>query len=80
MKTEPVFSKNYEKTHLSSIKTFEHRRAFFCQLDNERHPLTESGYECERCSRTICDQCYQTIVDVGVAQCPYCRGKLGKFQ
>ncbi len=56
------------------------RKSFFCQLDNEQHPATESAYECGKCSRTVCSDCYDQSRDVGVAKCPYCNGDLHQVQ
>ena len=56
------------------------RRSFFCQLDNEQHPLTDSAYQCELCSRMICADCYDQVTEVGMKECPYCQGTLRKVQ
>ncbi|UCG01445.1 MAG: zinc ribbon domain-containing protein [Candidatus Heimdallarchaeota archaeon] len=58
----------------------DEREAFFCQLDNEKHPSTDSAYECEQCSRKICGDCYNTITQTGVTRCPYCKGELRQIQ
>ncbi len=58
----------------------DEREAFFCQLDNEKHPSTDSAYECEQCSRKICGDCYNTITETGVTRCPYCKGDLLQVQ
>ncbi|MFW9777200.1 MAG: zinc ribbon domain-containing protein [Candidatus Heimdallarchaeota archaeon] len=56
------------------------RKTFFCQLDNEKHPATDSGYECEQCSRMICASCYTNMSQTGITACPYCKGNLVKVQ
>lgn len=56
------------------------RKSFFCQLDNEQHSATESSYECEECSRSVCADCYDQSRDVGVTKCPYCKGDLHQVQ
>jgi hypothetical protein len=58
----------------------DERKSFFCQLDNEQHPSTDSAYQCEQCSRMICENCYEDIGKTGVQVCPYCKGKLRKTQ
>ena len=58
----------------------DEREAFFCQLDNEKHPSTDSAYECEQCSRKICGNCYNSISQTGVTKCPYCKGELLQVQ
>lgn len=58
----------------------DEREAFFCQLDNEKHPSTDSAYECEQCSRKICGDCHNTITQTGVTRCPYCKGGLLQVQ
>ncbi|MHA2293080.1 MAG: double zinc ribbon domain-containing protein [Candidatus Hodarchaeales archaeon] len=65
-------------------KTYElfpdERKSFFCQLDNEKHPSTDSAYECVQCSRKICGDCYDNISRSGVTICPYCKGDLQQIQ
>ncbi len=56
------------------------RRAFFCQLDNEQHPKTDSGFQCENCSRMVCAKCYEKSLEVGVPECPFCDGTLIRIQ
>ena len=58
----------------------DEREAFFCQLDNEKHPSTDSAYECDQCSRKICGKCYESITQTGVTKCPYCKGELLQVQ
>ena len=58
----------------------DERKSFFCQLDNEQHPSTDSAHQCEQCSRMICDNCYDDIGKTGVQVCPYCKGTLRKTQ
>ena len=58
----------------------DEREAFFCQLDNEKHPSTDSTYECEQCSRMICSDCFDNISRTGITRCPYCKGELVKTQ
>ncbi|MFW9779336.1 MAG: hypothetical protein ACFFE8_10830, partial [Candidatus Heimdallarchaeota archaeon] len=55
-------------------------KAFFCQLDNEQHPATDSAYECSTCSRMICEDCYTSAGKVGIVVCPYCQGNLKRTQ
>ena len=56
------------------------RRAFFCQLDSAHHPKTDSGYQCESCSRMVCAACYEKSLTVGVPECPFCDGTLRRIQ
>ena len=58
----------------------EDRIAFFCQLDNEQHPSTDSAYKCNQCSRMVCEDCYRNMTKTGVSACPYCKGNLTKVQ
>ncbi|MFX0210475.1 MAG: hypothetical protein ACFFDT_31135, partial [Candidatus Hodarchaeota archaeon] len=58
----------------------DEREAFFCQLDNEKHPSTDSAYECDQCARKVCGDCYDNITQTGVNLCPYCKGELYKIQ
>jgi hypothetical protein len=58
----------------------DERKSFFCQLDNEKHPSTDSAYQCVQCSRMVCADCYGDIGKTGVTACPYCKGKLAKVQ
>jgi hypothetical protein len=58
----------------------DERKSFFCQLDNEQHPSTDSAYMCDKCSRMICGNCYDDIGKTGVQVCPYCKGELRKTQ
>jgi hypothetical protein len=60
--------------------TPKERKTFFCQLDNEKHPETDSGYECEQCSRMICGSCYTDMSQTGITACPYCKGNLVQVQ
>jgi DNA-directed RNA polymerase subunit RPC12/RpoP len=65
-------------------KTYEYfpdeRKSFFCQLDNEKHPSTDSAYKCIQCSRMVCSTCYDNISKTGLTKCPYCKGSLVKSQ
>lgn len=63
-----------------TIGTVQARITFFCQLDSEQHPATDSAYQCKECSRMICDDCYEKSREVGVVECPFCRGKFQKIQ
>ncbi|MHA2033250.1 MAG: double zinc ribbon domain-containing protein, partial [Candidatus Kariarchaeaceae archaeon] len=64
-----------------SYKFFpDERKTFFCQLDNEQHPSTDSAYQCDQCSRMVCANCYEDIGKTGVRVCPYCKGNLNKIQ
>ena len=56
------------------------RKPFFCQIDNERHPASDSAYECQDCGRRICRRCYIDCQTSGITTCPYCQGKLKKIQ
>ncbi|MHA2247375.1 MAG: LVIVD repeat-containing protein [Candidatus Hodarchaeales archaeon] len=56
------------------------RRSFFCQLDNAQHPKTDSGYQCENCSRMVCAECYEKSLKVDVPECPFCDGTLNRIQ
>ncbi|UCG90619.1 MAG: zinc ribbon domain-containing protein [Candidatus Heimdallarchaeota archaeon] len=58
----------------------DERESFFCQLDNEKHPSTDSAYECGQCARKVCSDCYDNITQTGVTRCPYCKGELYKIQ
>jgi DNA-directed RNA polymerase subunit RPC12/RpoP len=58
----------------------DERKSFFCQLDNEKHPSTDSAYKCVQCSRMVCDDCYDNISKTGLILCPYCKGDLVKAQ
>ncbi|MHA2244168.1 MAG: cache domain-containing protein [Candidatus Hodarchaeales archaeon] len=60
-------------------KTIE-RKSFFCQLDNEKHPATDSAYQCDKCSRMVCENCFNDAKSAGMVQCPYCKGHLSKAQ
>ncbi|MHA2202280.1 MAG: cache domain-containing protein [Candidatus Hodarchaeales archaeon] len=60
-------------------KTVE-RKSFFCQLDNEKHPATDSAYQCDKCSRMVCEDCFNDAKSAGMVQCPYCKGHLSKAQ
>ncbi|UCE12299.1 MAG: hypothetical protein JSV04_08860 [Candidatus Heimdallarchaeota archaeon] len=56
------------------------RKSFFCQLDNEQHPATDSAYQCDKCSRMVCEDCFNDAKSAGMVQCPYCQGHLSKAQ
>ncbi|MFX0049734.1 MAG: WD40/YVTN/BNR-like repeat-containing protein [Candidatus Hodarchaeota archaeon] len=56
------------------------RISFHCQLDNERHPVSDSGYKCQSCSRMVCASCDQQSAMSGMNNCPYCGGMLVRFQ
>jgi len=58
----------------------DERKTFFCQLDNEKHPSTDSAYKCSQCSRMVCSDCYEDMNKTGVSACPYCKGNLVKTQ
>lgn len=58
----------------------DERKSFFCQLDNEKHPSTDSAYQCVQCSRMVCNNCYEDISKTGITACPYCKGELIKAQ
>ncbi|MHA2248253.1 MAG: hypothetical protein ACXADY_25105, partial [Candidatus Hodarchaeales archaeon] len=56
------------------------RISFFCQIDNEQHPATESAYRCKKCSRMLCKRCYKNEKSVDIPKCPYCQGTLSLIQ
>ncbi|MFX0051071.1 MAG: hypothetical protein ACFE8U_07225 [Candidatus Hermodarchaeota archaeon] len=56
------------------------RVPFFCQLDYETHPLTESAFQCQTCARYVCTECFEKLSLVKVDRCPYCQGKLHRVQ
>jgi hypothetical protein len=56
------------------------RVPFFCQLDNETHPIIESAYQCRICARYVCNDCYRKLKLVQLVNCPFCDGKLYKAQ
>jgi hypothetical protein len=56
------------------------RRSFHCQIDGEKHPATDSAYECENCSRYVCADCLFNMISTGVTGCPYCDGNLLMIQ
>ena len=84
IKSGSRFCKNCGAKIEQEAKTYtyfpDERISFFCQLDNEKHPSTESAYECEQCSRRICGDCYEDITKTGVTLCPYCKGELSQTQ
>ncbi|MCK4848829.1 MAG: hypothetical protein KAT16_07400, partial [Candidatus Heimdallarchaeota archaeon] len=69
---------------IEKIESYEYfpdeRKSFFCQLDNEQHPSTDSAYKCNQCSRMVCSSCYEDMKKTGVLACPYCKGNLIKVQ
>ncbi|MFX0171660.1 MAG: hypothetical protein ACFE9L_07050 [Candidatus Hodarchaeota archaeon] len=65
------------ESYESGIKV---RVPFFCQLDNETHPITENAFQCQICARYVCGECFEELVLVKVCQCPYCKGELLKVQ
>jgi predicted amidophosphoribosyltransferase len=84
LKTDSRFCKNCgtpveQKTDSRQFFSKE-RKSFFCQLDNEQHPSTDSAYQCDQCSRMVCDNCYEDIGKTGIRVCPYCKGNLSKVQ
>ncbi|MFW9904502.1 MAG: hypothetical protein ACFFFH_09240 [Candidatus Thorarchaeota archaeon] len=56
------------------------RVPFFCQLDNETHPMIESAYQCRICARYVCISCYKKLKLIQLVNCPFCDGKLYKAQ
>lgn len=78
------FCKNCGAKVEQKEKTYKYfpdeRKSFFCQLDNEKHPSTDSAYECDQCSRKICGDCFSNISKTGLSVCPYCKGELSKIQ
>lgn len=67
-------------SHITSDITSIHRTSFFCVLDSEAHPATESAYQCKVCKRFVCSSCYQLMVMTAVSNCPYCGEDLSKIQ
>lgn len=56
-------------------------KPFFCQLDSEKHPVTDHAFQCLNCGRMICENCYKTLEDVGYSVgCPFCEGDLTQIQ
>ncbi|MFX1286105.1 MAG: hypothetical protein ACFFB5_20845 [Promethearchaeota archaeon] len=69
------------KTKLKSNTNIKRVRVpFFCQLDNEAHPIIESAYQCHSCSRYVCIGCYEKLKLVQLLNCPFCDGELYKAQ
>ncbi|MFX1286586.1 MAG: DNRLRE domain-containing protein [Promethearchaeota archaeon] len=62
------------------IPTPKERRSFFCQIDGQKHPATDSAYECEKCSRNVCASCHESSKVVGISACPFCQGRLIRIQ
>ncbi|MFX1517883.1 MAG: DNRLRE domain-containing protein [Promethearchaeota archaeon] len=62
------------------VPTPKERRSFFCQIDGQKHPATDSAYECEECSRNVCGNCYESSKAVGISSCPFCQGRLIRIQ
>jgi len=46
---------------------------YYCQIDQTEHAVFELHFQCSRCLRFICANCYQKGQSTS---CPYCRGKL----
>lgn len=46
---------------------------YFCQVDQTDHTVFELHFQCERCLRFICSNCYQKGES---AQCPFCQSRL----
>lgn len=67
-------------SHIASDISSIHRTSFFCVLDSEAHPATESAYQCEVCKRFVCSSCYDLMVLTEVSNCPYCGDELSKIQ
>ncbi len=84
IKSGSKFCKNCGTKVEKAVKTYKYfpdeRKSFFCQLDNEKHPSTDSAYECDQCSRKVCGDCHSNISRTGVTVCPYCKGELSKIQ
>ncbi|UCG04075.1 MAG: hypothetical protein JSW11_08820 [Candidatus Heimdallarchaeota archaeon] len=49
---------------------------FFCQVDNEQHPATDIAYQCQQCSRFVCEKCFLDMKAAKMATCPMCGGIL----
>ncbi|UCG03411.1 MAG: DNRLRE domain-containing protein [Candidatus Heimdallarchaeota archaeon] len=62
------------------VLTPKERRSFFCQIDGQKHPATDSAYECEECSRNVCGSCHESSKVVGIGGCPFCQGRLIRIQ
>jgi hypothetical protein len=46
---------------------------YLCQFDQDEHSIFDLHFQCEKCLRFICSDCYQSVqTDV----CPYCKGNL----
>lgn len=46
---------------------------YLCQIDQTEHTIFDLHFQCERCLRFICSNCYQSVqTDI----CPYCKGNL----
>lgn len=67
-------------SHITSDVTSIHRTSFFCVLDSEAHPATESAYQCKICKRFVCSACYNLMVMTQVSSCPYCGDEINKVQ
>ncbi|MFX0014325.1 MAG: hypothetical protein ACFFB2_08310 [Promethearchaeota archaeon] len=50
-----------------------HQDFFFCQIDQMEHDVFELHFQCTRCLRFICSDCYQKG---NTNTCPYCNGSL----
>ena len=47
---------------------------FFCQVDGETHPATDTAYQCTECGRFICKKCLTDLMEIGRPSCPMCNG------
>ncbi|MFX0122468.1 MAG: hypothetical protein ACFFAE_02440 [Candidatus Hodarchaeota archaeon] len=78
-----IVSKKIERKTLATIFTPPRRRfsralwtPFYCQVDKEQHPATDIAYQCQQCSRYVCENCFQDMQMAKMAACPMCGGLL----
>ncbi len=55
-------------------------KPFFCQMDGDKHPATDSGYQCVSCGRLVCEYCYLEMIHANITICPFCQQNLEKIQ
>lgn len=49
---------------------------FFCSLCAETKSRVGERVKCSECARFICKACFESLIIVGLAQCPYCSSTL----
>ena len=49
---------------------------FFCQVCESKRPGTTERLQCDTCSRFVCIDCFNQMVQVGKKGCPMCDGRL----